>query len=71
MDDLIKALIIFRMYLDETNDICPTHCEHDELWIMGVDPEDVSDADHSELLALGFYVDEYDNSYKSFRFGSA
>lgn len=68
MEDLIKALKIFQKY---ANLDYPTHCEHDELWIMGVTQADVSDEDHSELLALGFFVDEEDNTYKSFLYGSA
>jgi len=71
MEDLIKALTIFLKYLDRPDAYCPTHCEYDELWIMEVDPNDVSDKDHSDLLELGFHVDEDDECYKSFRFGSA
>jgi hypothetical protein len=68
MDDLIRALTIFLKY---ANVRWPTHCEHDELWIMGVDRADVSDEDHALLDVLGFQWDEADDSYKSFRFGSA
>lgn len=67
MDDLIKALTIFRKYGNPKN---PTHCEHDELWICGIDPADVSTEDKKELDRLGFFVDD-DESFKSFQFGSA
>ena len=68
MEDLIKALQIFLKY---GNPSSPTHCEHDELWIMEIDPTKVSPEDTLELDRLGFFVDESDESFKSFRFGSA
>lgn len=65
MDDLIKALHIFRKY---GNPQWPTHCEHDVLMVM-IDPADVDSADVLELETLGFLVDnEY---FKSYKFGSA
>ena len=67
MNDLIEALQLFRKYANEK---WPTHCEHDEMWIMGVGREMVSDADHKRLDELGFFWSEED-CYKSFRFGSA
>lgn len=67
MDDLIKALTIFRKYANPRN---PTHCEHDELWIMEVG-EHVSTGDKVELERLGFFWDESDDGWKSYRFGSA
>jgi len=66
MEDLIEALRIFLKY---ANPYSPTHCEHDELWIAGVDPGEVSSADVARLDELGFFVD--DGGFKSFRFGSA
>ena len=71
MEDLIKALTIFMKYLDDKNDHTPTHCEHDELWVVDVNREDVLFEDHDELERLGFHWDEDDDSYKSYRFGSA
>jgi len=68
MEDLIKALQIFLKY---GNPGYPTNCTHDELWIMEINPEDVSKDDKETLDALGFFVDEYDECFKSFRFGSA
>jgi hypothetical protein len=65
MDDLIAALTIFRKYANPRN---PTHCEHDEMWIMEVG-DDLSEEDKAEVIRLGFFWD--DDGWKSFRFGSA
>lgn len=56
MDDLIAALQILRKYLPDTNKHCPTHCEHDILMVMDVDPTKVSTEDAEELDRLGFHV---------------
>ena len=69
MDDLIEALQILRKYLTDTNAQCPTNTSHDVLWIMSVDPDDVSEVDKAKLNLLGFYED--DDAFQSFRFGSA
>lgn len=66
MDDLIEALTIFRKYGNPHN---PTHCEHDELWVCGIDPSKVSEEDAARLDQLGFFAD--DEAFRSFRFGSA
>ena len=70
MEDLIKALQILLQYGNPVN---PTCCEHDEMMICGIDPDDVSEADIKQLDELGFFVsDEYgDKMFKSFKFGSA
>ena len=68
LDDLIEALQIFRKY---GNPDFPTHCEHDELTICGIDPEDVSKEDKKKLNKLGFFQEDSDGCFKSFRFGSA
>lgn len=70
MDDLIKALQIFRKY---GNPECPTHCEHDELLICGIDADLVSKKDVKELDKLGFFITEQygEKQFMSFRFGSA
>lgn len=66
LTELIEALTIFRKYGDPDY---PTHCEHDEMTIVGIEPEDVSDEDKAQLERLGFFVgDEY---FMSFKFGSA
>lgn len=64
MDDLIKALQIFRKY---SNEEWPTHCEHDILYVC-VDPSLVSDKDKEELEKLSFTAEDY--RFYSFRFGS-
>jgi hypothetical protein len=70
MDDLIKALQIFRKY---GNPEYPTHCEHDRLMICGIDPDDVSEKDKIVLdKELGFFIDDEDEPcFVSYRFGSA
>jgi len=69
MKQLIEALTIFLKYDDSR---FPTHCEHDELWIVGdYDPERMSAEDLETLDSLGFNWDENDESFKSYRFGSA
>lgn len=67
---LIEAFTIFQKYGDPT---WPTHCEHDVLMIVGIDPNDVSDEDTARLDELGFFVgNEYgEEMFQSFRFGSA
>lgn len=64
MDDLIKALQIFRKY---GNPERPTNCEHDVLTI-NINPEIVSEEDKQELSSLSF--DPSDDCFRSFRFGS-
>lgn len=66
MDDLIKALQIFRKY---GNPVCPTHCGHDELFIM-IDPELVSDEDKALLSELHFEPNDM-GVFSSYWFGSA
>lgn len=66
MDDLIKALTIFRKY---GNPSYPTHCEHDTLNVM-IDPAEVSEEDLAVLAGLKFLPGE-DGYFYSFRFGSA
>lgn len=68
MEDLIKALNILLKY---GNSRWPTNCSHDELSIMDINPEDVSDVDKEELERLGFHTNEEEGYFYSFRFGSA
>ncbi len=79
MEDLIKALQILLQY---GNPKYPTSCTHDELIVNGIDVNQISEADVSELERLGFMIDkegEYneENDYTpdedkiySFRYGS-
>ncbi len=68
MEDLIKALQIFLKY---GNPKWPTNCSHDQLAIMEIEPSQVSAEDIKELDELGFIVDESEDCFISFRFGSA
>ena len=79
MEDLIKALQILLKY---GNPKYPTHCEHDELTIHGIEPELISAEDKKELSDLGFEINiegvyDEENDYTpdeskiySFRYGS-
>lgn len=66
MKDLIEALQIFFKYGNPDN---PTHCEHDVMYIMEIDPEDVSKKDIKRLDELGFFPE--DDHFESYKFGSA
>ncbi len=66
LDALIAALTIVRKY---GNISFPTHCEHDELWLCGIDPDEMSKVDREAVLELGFKIE--DGGFKSYRFGSA
>lgn len=66
MKDLIKALQIFLKYANEDY---PTLCEHDCLWVV-VKPDEVSKEDVEELDKLGFFVDNGDDCFKSYKYGS-
>lgn len=70
MENLIKALQIFLKY---GNSKYPTHCEHDVLYICGIDPVNVTAEDKRELGTLGFFVDEHDHDecFKSYHYGSS
>ncbi len=70
MEDLIKALQIFLKY---GNPAYPTHCDHDDMIIVGIYPADVSDEDKSELDRLGFIVGNESgvSLFHSYKFGSA
>ena len=80
MEDLIKALKILLKY---GNPKYPTVCSHDELRIVGIEPEKISKEDTKELEQLGFiiqiegvYYEEDDfeadeSKIFSFRYGSA
>lgn len=67
MDDLIKALNIFRKY---GNPSYPTSCEHDVMYVH-IEYDKISDEDKEKLTVLGFEENEPDNGFQSFKFGSA
>ena len=69
MEKLIEALQIFLKY---GNPDYPTHCEHDTLYICGIEWSDISDEDQKKLGELGFINSEDpDEGIISFRYGSA
>ena len=72
MDELIAALTILRQY---GNPRSPFQCEHDTLYVCGIEPAGVSDADKARLDKLGFFVSgefgEDSLQFVSFRYGSA
>lgn len=68
MEDLIKALQIFLKY---GNPKWPTNCDHDQLSIMDITKDQVSDTDIAELEELGFTWSDWDGCFSSNRFGSA
>jgi len=67
MNKLIEALNIFLKY---GNPAFPTHCEHDELYVM-IEPNLVSEEDKAKLDQLGFFPHESGEYFASFTFGSA
>lgn len=66
MSKLIEALNIFLKYGDSTY---PTHCEHDVLTVA-VSPDLVSDEDMAKLDELGFFINEDEECFQSYRYGS-
>ncbi|MCM0236713.1 hypothetical protein J8L13_04715 [Bacteroides fragilis] len=66
MEDLIKALQIFLKYGNPEH---PTNCSHDVLYV-GITPEKVSEEDLEILDELGFFPDEDECGFSSYRFGS-
>ena len=68
MKDLIEALTIFMKY---QNLEFPTHCEHDEFNVVGIRQDEVSKEDKKRLKQLGFQYSESNESWLSYRFGSA
>ncbi len=68
MEDLIKALTIFRKY--NQNNKYPTACEHDTLYIQNVEPSEISTEDVQELTKLGFIIDVENCEIYSYRYGN-
>lgn len=69
MKDLIEALQIFEKYQEETK--WPTHCEHDVLYVMGVQEDAPSVEERARLDELGFIWMPSEECWGSYRFGSA
>ena len=68
MEDLIKALQILLKY---GNPKYPTVCEHDILYIVGIDLKKISIEDITELENLGFIINIKESEIYSYKFGSA
>lgn len=68
MDDLIEALTIFRRY---GNPEFPTHCVHDKLIIVGINPSNVLQSDKDRLERLGFFENPEFECFQSYHFGRA
>jgi len=68
MKELIEALQIFLKY---GNPDYPTNCEHDIMYICGINSNDVSDDDKIKLEQLGFEIDNDFNQFYSDKYGSA
>lgn len=68
MKNLIAALTIFLKYKDLQ---WPTHCEHDQLSVVGITRDEVSESDRKKLDDLGFMFSESEDCWVSFRYGSA
>ena len=70
MKQLLWAITIFLKYGDPD---FPTHCEHDIMYICGIDPDDVTEKDKLELAEIGFDVtdDLGIKQFYSYKFGSA
>ena len=68
MEDLIKALQILLKY---GNPKYPTVCEHDILYIVGIDLKKISIEDITELENLGFNINIEESEIYSYKFGSA
>lgn len=73
MKDLIKALKIIDKYIpeDSFNKTYPFHCEHDTLYVCGVEVDKLSEEELSTLDDLGFFPhSEWENTLMSFKYGS-
>ena len=69
-DRLIEALQILRKYGNPNR---PTHCEHDTLYVVGIEPKVVSHEDRVKLKDLGFDTCSMNGEdvFYSFRYGHA
>lgn len=65
---LLEALTILAT--GQCNATSPLHCEHDTLTVMA-DPKAFTDAQVDQLDGLGFSVDQDDETFYSFKYGSA
>jgi len=66
MKDLIKALQILLKY---GNPQFPFACEHEILYILGIDADKITEEDKTNLRSLGFKIE--DGEIYSYKYGSA
>ena len=66
MKDLIKALQILLKY---GNPKFPFACEHETLYIVGIDANNITEEDKIELRSLGFIINN--SEIYSYKYGSA
>lgn len=66
--DLIEGPTMLAEH--QNNSISPFHCEHDELTVMA-DPEAFTAEELALLDELGFTPSSVDETFTSYRFGSA
>jgi hypothetical protein len=66
--DLLEGLALLAT--NQNNDISPFHCEHDTLTVMA-DPSAFTPEELARLDELGFHADPPNDTFHSFRFGSA
>lgn len=67
MNDLIRALEIFRVYMGDVRN--PFYVSHDTLHVACT-ASAVSKEHREELAEIGFHVDEDEYGFYSFRYGS-
>lgn len=66
--DLLEGLTILARHPGD--EVSPFHCEHDVLAVMA-DPAEFTAQELARLDELGFLAREDDETFCSFRFGSA
>ena len=64
MKDLIAALLIFARCLKKENAYAQIHCEHDVMYVCGVDMNKLSVDDVHKLYELGFIPGDGDSDYE-------
>lgn len=67
-NDLIEAIKLLAK--GRVDDVSPFNCIHDQLSVMS-DPDKFTNAELAQLDTWGFHVDDNDNTFYSFRYGSA
>ena len=55
MNDLLRALHLIWGYLEDPNTRWPTSCEHDILYVCGVDLNRIPAEDIQKLAVFGFF----------------